>query len=218
MATFEAQVEAQTSLTITASSTPTQDELSQFLKDGVLDVTARTLKTNPNDFQDFIRSTGEQTANGKDLNGAQIVTVIKEAAVDGDWKTCQQLGVDKLYKVVDSASIYYSTHNNPSFIVTENGKVNVYPAASAGGANSYIIYYINNVPVDKAEQSLVYSHSDIGFFADDKVHLVVMYASIKAIEAKIGSYTIDDEDIELVQSLQASLATLKDNYERAFAV
>ena len=84
------------------------------------------------------------------------------------------------------------------------------------GDNSFNIYYINNVPVDKAEQTLVYSHSDIGFFGDDKVYLVVTYASIKTIEAKISSYTIDDEDIELVQSLQATLATLKDSYEKAF--
>jgi 5-deoxy-D-glucuronate isomerase len=218
MATFEAQVEAQTSLEITSSTTPTQNELSQFLKDGVIDVTARTLKRNPQDFQDFIRTTGEQTANGKDINGAQIVSVVKEAAINDDWKTCTQLGLDKIYDVVDVNSLYLATHESPNFIITENGKVNVYPAPSSGGSNSFNIYYINNVPVDKAEQALVYSHSDIGFFADDKVYLVVMYASIKAIEAKIASYTIDDEDLELVQGLQVTLATLKDNYEKAFVV
>tara|TARA_Y100001938_G_scaffold149788_1_gene237953 strand:- start:1886 stop:2542 length:657 start_codon:yes stop_codon:yes gene_type:complete len=218
MATFEAQVEAQTSLTITGSSTPTEDELSQFLKDGVLDVTARTLKTNPNDFKDFIRATGEQTANGKDINGAQVVSIVKEANENNNWKTCTQVGIDKLYDIVDTNSLHLATHENPNFIITENGKINVYPVPSSGGENSYNIYYINNVPVDKAEQSLVYSHSDIGFFADDKVYLVVMYASIKAIEAKISAYTIDDEDIELVQSLQATLVTLKDNYEKAFVV
>ena len=41
MATFEAQVEALTSIAIDSSSTPTQDELSQFLKDGVMDVTSK---------------------------------------------------------------------------------------------------------------------------------------------------------------------------------
>ena len=39
MATFEARVEGMTGLAITGASTPTQDELTEFLKDGVLEVT-----------------------------------------------------------------------------------------------------------------------------------------------------------------------------------
>ena len=39
MATFEAQVESLTSLALDGSSNPTVTELSQFLKDGVIDVT-----------------------------------------------------------------------------------------------------------------------------------------------------------------------------------
>ena len=38
MATFEAQVEALTSLSIDGSSSPTQTELTQFLTDGAADV------------------------------------------------------------------------------------------------------------------------------------------------------------------------------------
>jgi len=218
MATFEAQVEAQTSIAITGSSTPTQDELSQFLKDGVLDVTARTLKSNPNDFQDFIKVSAEQTSNGLDINGAQVIKVLREDGTNGQWRNCKQVGIEMEFVSRDTGSIHLATHTNPIFMIQSNGTVHIQPAPTVGGANSYKVYYINNVPVDKAEQALVYSHSDIGFFADDKVYLVVIYASIKAIEAKLSSYTIDDEDIELVQSLQVTLATLKDNYEKAFVI
>tara|TARA_R100001082_G_scaffold51261_1_gene27867 strand:+ start:2478 stop:3134 length:657 start_codon:yes stop_codon:yes gene_type:complete len=218
MATFEAQVEAQTSIAITGSSTPTQDELSQFLKDGVLDVTARTLKSNPSDFQDFIKVSAEQTSNGLDVNGAQIIKVLREDGTDGQWRNCKQVGIEMEFASRDTGSIHLATTNNPVFMIQSNGTVHIQPAATSGGANSYKVYYINNVPVDKAEQALVYSHSDIGFFADDKVYLVVIYASIKTTEAKLSSYTIDDEDIELVQSLQVTLATLKDSYEKAFIV
>ncbi len=38
MATFQAQVEALTSLSIDGSSTPTQTELSQFLTDGAKEI------------------------------------------------------------------------------------------------------------------------------------------------------------------------------------
>ena len=54
MATFEAQVEALTSLAIDNTSTPTQNELSQFLKDGVIDVTNRWLEKRPQDMELFV--------------------------------------------------------------------------------------------------------------------------------------------------------------------
>ena len=38
MATFEAQVEGQTGLSIDGSSSPTQTELTQFLSDGAVEV------------------------------------------------------------------------------------------------------------------------------------------------------------------------------------
>ena len=45
MATFEAQVESLTGITISSSGTiPTQAQLTQFLNDGVIDVTNRTLQ------------------------------------------------------------------------------------------------------------------------------------------------------------------------------
>ena len=43
-----------------------------------------------------------------------------------------------------------------------------------------------------------------------------MYAAIKSIESKLSSYTIIDEDSELVQSLHATLSTLKDDYAKGF--
>ena len=43
MATFEVRVEGMTGLSIDGSSSPTQDQLSEFLKDGVIEVTERTL-------------------------------------------------------------------------------------------------------------------------------------------------------------------------------
>ena len=49
--TFEAQVEALTSFSIDGSSTPTQTELSQFLVDGVLDVTFKWLAVKPQDVE-----------------------------------------------------------------------------------------------------------------------------------------------------------------------
>ena len=53
MATFEAQIEAITSLSLDGSSTPDTTELSQFLKDGVVDVTNRWLAVRPQNIEEF---------------------------------------------------------------------------------------------------------------------------------------------------------------------
>ena len=56
------------------------------------------------------------------------------------------------------------------------------------------------------------------YFPKSKIYLVAIYAAIRSIEAKLASYTVDDEDIELVQALQATLATLKDDYMKGFNI
>ena len=73
MATFEAQVEALTSIAIDSSSTPTQSELSQFLKDGVIDVTDKHLAVRPTDEKLFMAKTASQQSQGANLNGAKII-------------------------------------------------------------------------------------------------------------------------------------------------
>ena len=40
-----------------------------------------------------------------------------------------------------------------------------------------------------------------------------MYAAIKSLEAKMAEYTIDEEDIELVQAIAFNLNSLKQQYE-----
>ena len=53
MATFQAQEEGLTSLSV--GTTPTTTELTEFLKDGVIDVTSRWLVARPQDIGDFQR-------------------------------------------------------------------------------------------------------------------------------------------------------------------
>ena len=83
MATFEAQVEGLTTLALTSSSTPTQNQLSQFLKDGVLDVTNKWLSIRPEDAENFQRSTSTSDSQGVSVGGSKIISVIREANLDG---------------------------------------------------------------------------------------------------------------------------------------
>ena len=61
---FIDQVQDLTSLTVSDN-----DELSQFLKDGVIDVTSRWLLVKPQDIEDFVRGSSTQSSNGFDTSG-----------------------------------------------------------------------------------------------------------------------------------------------------
>ena len=224
MATFEAQVEGLTGLSIDGSSSPTQTELSQYLKDGVIDVTFRSIATQPQEIQNFQRvSAITDDNNSFRLNGARILAVLREATADGSsdgspaWRPCRLIPPALESRVVDPDSLEFASVYNPVYMIGDDGYINVYPTPD-GTNDGFKIYYVNNVPVDKSGAALLYSHSDIGYFADDKVYLVALYAAIKSLEAKLAEYTIDEEDLELVQALSVNLGNLKEQYGTAFGV
>lgn len=187
MATFESQVEGLTGLSIDGSSSPTQTELSQYLKDGVIDVTFRSIATQPQEIQNFQRVSAIKDANNNfRLNGARILAVLREATADGSsdgspaWRPCRLIPPALESRVVDPDSLEFASVYNPVYMIGDDGYINVYPTPD-GTNDGFKIYYVNNVPVDKSGAALLYSHSDIGYFADDKVRLVVLYAAIKAL-------------------------------------
>tara|TARA_R110002012_G_scaffold189683_3_gene357069 strand:+ start:420 stop:1097 length:678 start_codon:yes stop_codon:yes gene_type:complete len=215
MANFQAQVEALTGVTV--STTPTTSELSQFLKDGVMDVTNKCTEKDPREEMHFIKESAEQTSNGAlDLNGAKIISVIREADVNNQWEECRFVSPGSQYKVTDTESLDFASIYNPAYTILSNGTISVFPVPDTGGAKSFKVYYVNNVPVDKGESALIHSHSDIGFFDDNKVYLVVIYAAIKTLELKMADFAVEEEDIEMVQAMTQNLASLKQQYESAF--
>ena len=221
MATFEEQVEALVGFATTgiagSGTIPTHAQLSQFLKDGVIDVADKMIKKSPNEITKFLKKSSEQTANDTlDINGAKIATVLREAGVSNDWRECKFIPPSHQKRVEDVNSIFYASKFNPVFTVLENGVINVYPAPDSGGVDGFVVYYVNNVPQDKGGAALIYSHSDIKYFPDDKVYLVVLYATIKVLQAKLTDLTLVEEDPELVQALTQSLALHMQQYMQEF--
>ena len=218
MATFEVQVEALTGIAIGASSNPTQDELTQFLNDGVLEVTSRWLTIHPNDVKLFIRVSGEVTSNGSEkVDRAKIVSVIREADVNDDWRQCRYISPNLQARVVDADSLQFASSYNPAYTVLEDGAISVFPTPGST-TKAFKVYYINNNPRGSDDNAVAYGSTGLAFFPKDKVYLVVLYAAIKSLEAKMGEYTIDEEDLELVTLISSNLATLKQQYDSDFAV
>ena len=95
MATFEVQVEGLTGLTLDGSSAPTQNELTEYLKDGVIEVTNKIISLKPQEAEDFQRVSAIIDSNGGlNFAGAQILSVLREAEADGSsdgstaWRVC----------------------------------------------------------------------------------------------------------------------------------
>jgi DNA-binding transcriptional regulator YbjK len=190
---FIDQVQDLTSLTVSDT-----DELSQFLKDGVIDVTNKWLAIKPTDLELFARESAEQTANASlNLNGAKIINVIREDGTNNQWRNCRKITPSEQYNVTDIDSLNYASKINPAYMIGDAGKISVFPAPGSD-PNSFKVYYVNKDPVNSSGSALAHSHDDILYFPIDKVYLVVMYASMKLLQATMGAKSISTLSITAV--------------------
>jgi len=216
---FIDQVQDLTSLTVSDN-----DELSQFLRDGAIDVTNRWLIVRPQDIEQFQRESAIIDSNsGLDLVGATIISVMREAGADGSsdgstsWRDCRKVPASLQSRVVDTESLYFASVYNPVYIIDDNGKVNVYPVASSN--NGYRAFYVNNSPEESDGSALRYTSTSIKYFPADKVYLVVMYAGIRSLHAAMGATTITDltvtvvpPDVPLLASTSISFSQVAPTY------
>ena len=208
---FQDQVEDLTSLSVSDTG-----ELSQFLKDGVLDVTNRWLAIKPQDIELFGRESSEQTSNGSlNLNGARIISVIREDGVtSNNWRACRQISPSEQYLVTDEESLSFASKFNPVYMVGDAGKISVFPAPGSD-PNAFKTYYVNKDPVNSSGSALIHSHDDILYFPIDKVYLVVMYAGIRLLNATMGSSVIS---LTSVPPDLPSLATISFSESNALSI
>ena len=138
---FVDQVQDLTSLTVSDN-----DELSQFLKDGVMDVTNRWLAMRPQDIDLFVRESSEQTANASlHLNGAKIISVIRENGTNNQWRNCRKISPAFQYEVIDTNSIHLASKMNPVYMIGDAGKISVFPVPDVN-PDTFKVYYVNNDP------------------------------------------------------------------------
>ena len=192
MATFEAQVEALTSISITTSgagdTSPNSEEVTQFLIDGVNDVIVRHTTIRPQDRHLFVTESSESSSqDGLTTNSGKIVSVVRESGTADDWRECRAITIGMQNRVQDVNSLHYASTYNPAFFINADGKVSVYPTPGNAPNSAYKLYFISSDPKDDEGRSLTYAYSTIKNFPDNKVYLVVMYASIKSLENAMGA-------------------------------
>lgn len=128
MATFEAQVEGLTSLTIDGSSAPTQDELTQFLTDGAKEVIN---SLPPNLLPLCASSVSFTSGSASTLNTGKILNVFRN---DGDInQPCRKIPPKQKGRVSDPEDMAYATITDPVYYI-DNNSLDVLPS---GGSCTY---------------------------------------------------------------------------------
>lgn len=188
MADFQAQVEGLTGLTV--ATTPTTTELSQFLNDGVIDITNRCIAVSPKSLDNFLRQSSEQTSNGFNPGTNKVVAVLRENGTNNQWYPCTRSSMELEYRVTDKDSFYYASKYNPVYMISQNRNIHVYPEPSADGNDTFKVLYINYSPEESDGSALDESSTGIKWFPDDKVYLVVIYASIQSLTNALSSKAI----------------------------
>lgn len=208
MANFELQVEGLTGVAIGSSdSSPTQDELTQFLKDGVKDVVSKMIKAFPQEIPKFSKTTDSSTQIAK---VGEIVSVVREHDSSSILRPATEIPAQLRYEATDTDSLHYRSKYNPGFY-EKDGNIHTVPAA--GGSNNHIvvtqIYYDTGIARTDDETS-------IENFPEEYGYLVALYAAIKVIQAQLADINLVEEDPELAQSLTASLMSFLQDYQAAF--
>ena len=212
MATFEEQIEGLTGITISYSTTvPTQDQLTEFLKNAVLDVTRTSIAVDPHSTFSFARASEKQVNNDYYKNTGQIIEVVRENGTSNDWRKARYIIPSDVSLVSEVGSFNYASKFNPAYVMLEEGLINVFPAPSEN--NAFKVYYINNKPVNANEEDLSYSDTTIKYFPDRLVHLVVLYAAIKCLEAQMADFNIQEEDFELATTTAGTIEVFKARYQ-----
>ena len=207
---FIDQVQDLTSLTVSDN-----DELSQFLKDGVIDVTNKWLSMRPQDVELFGRESSETTSNASlNLNNARIISVIREDGTNNQWRNCRKISPALQYDVTDVDSLNYASKINPAYMIGDAGKISVFPTPGSD-PNAFKAYYVNKDPVNSSGSALIHSHDDILYFPIDKVYLVVMYAGMKSLHAAMGDTTITDLTVTAVPPDVPLLASTSLSFSQA---
>ena len=171
MATFEAQVEGLTGLSIDGSSAPTQTELTQFLTDGaaeVINAMPRKLK--------FFCATEDTFTSAAVGSEAEILVSGEVLAVtrsDGTIEQpCREIPAKLRGRASDSADMNAATATDPVYYIY-NGKINAIPTS---GSCKYL--EVNNPAV-------AYGDSNVSNFPNEYEYLIPLYASVKSLQNAI---------------------------------
>lgn len=118
-------------------------------------------------------------------------------------RNCMQIPVALKGRSTDSNSIHKATSFSPIYWI-EDDKVHIEPQSGTQG----VVYNITYPTIDAG------TDTDISNFPDTAEHAVVLSASLKVLNDKLGALIVTDEDTELAQTLQGLIASTSALYQK----
>ena len=194
MATFEAQVEALTSLSIDGSSAPTQAELSQFLTDGAKEI----LNSLPRSKQSLFTTSNDLNGSSPNFTvlGSEIFSVTRDDGTIN--QPCRIVRPELNGRIRDADDMMAATATDPAYYITNNILSVVPEPTNAQNAHVHTLNY----------PTVAFGDSAIAKFPDDGEYLVALYGAIKSLSNKLSTLIKSDLSISASAPSAPSLATL----------
>ena len=180
MATFEAQVEGLTSLSIDGSSAPTQTELTQFLTDGAKEILTALPRNKK-----LIYATNNTLNNlttTLTVGGSEVLSVVRSNGTINH--PCRKIPVELSGRAQDTTEMIVGTATDPVWWIAGN-TLNIYPTPDSNAATVETLAY----------PAVAYDWDAIAKFPDEAEYLVPIYASIKSLQNVMGNF-LSNESID----------------------
>jgi hypothetical protein len=203
--------------------------IAQYMYDGLSDTVKHVLKKMPTDLDQFT-ITEEFTEAPFTISSGIIASLKRKAGtftndkgvtVD-DYRAASKGSISSFTRTQDTSSLLYQSKFNPVYVIdkplnTHKGHVSIDVSPSISSDESVKVTYVDMVPLGskdgQAYEELNPSlHTYLGNVPDQYLHIIMLYTGMKVLQRKLGSLILDDEDIELEESLRSRNSDLLKEY------
>ena len=183
MATFEAQVEGLTSLSIDGSSAPTQTELTQFLTDGAKEI----LNVLPLSKKELYSTSSELNSSSTNLTvgGSEIFSVTRDDGTIN--QPCRLIPPNMSGRASDSDDMNAASATDPVYYITNNILSVIPEPSNSNNAHVQILAY----------PAVAYGDNSVTKFPDEAEYLISLYASVRSLQNKLGSKSLDTPSLNI---------------------
>ena len=177
MARFEEHVEGLTQIDITASSIPTQTQLTGFLVDGVIDCINKFSQHKPEELSKFTKTTN---ATDSVVKKGKVLSVLREHDSQTILRVCTPIPPQLRYEATDVESLHYRSKYNPGYYEL-NGLIICVPEASGSGNNDIVVTQVHY------DTGLINSDNYLAGVVEnfplDYEYLIALYAASSSCQA-----------------------------------
>lgn len=169
MQTFEERIESLTKITITSSSTPSQNDITEYLQDGVKDFLRKLSSVGRGELLlPYTTTTSVTDGNGVEVESRLVLSVLRG---DGTiMNPAEEIPVSLKGRAADSDSLFFRSKYNPCFY-REGKKVYILPTPTTSTTEGGEVHHV------KFDTDVHYASVGISNFTKDSEYLIVLYAS-----------------------------------------